>query len=195
MDSVCRLVKSKAARSEWIAAVPFIAIGVVIQAMQSTHPAVEVPRVFLIYLVLAIVLFRFGLVPWAVGVYTVDMLANVPFSADFSAWYATSSLLTRISVERWRDGAFTTPWAENRSGRWKGMRRHTRGLTIYSSSPSLYPISGRAVMFLTNRGETEAAAELQKIIDHRAELSRIHPQQKLSHLQLGCAYIVVGDGV
>jgi hypothetical protein len=49
-------------------------------------------------LVLVIVLLRFGLVPLAVGVYTVDMLANVPFSADFSAWYATTSLLTLISV-------------------------------------------------------------------------------------------------
>jgi hypothetical protein len=98
VESVCRLVKVKVARSEWIAAVPFIAIWVVIQAMHSTHPAVEVPRIFLVYLVLVIVLLRFGLVPLAVGVYTVDMLANVPFSADFSAWYATTSLLTLISV-------------------------------------------------------------------------------------------------
>jgi hypothetical protein len=88
----------KVAHSEWIAAVPFIAIWVVIQALRSTHPAVDVPRILLIYVVLVIVLLRFGLVPLAVGVYTTDMLANVPFSADLSAWYATTSLLTLISV-------------------------------------------------------------------------------------------------
>jgi tRNA A-37 threonylcarbamoyl transferase component Bud32 len=98
VESVFRLVKVKVAHSEWIAAVPFVAIWVVIQALQSTHPAVDVPRILLIYLLLVIVLLRFGLVPLAVGVYTVDMLANVPFSADFSAWYATTSLLTLISV-------------------------------------------------------------------------------------------------
>jgi hypothetical protein len=98
VESLFRLVKVKVARSEWIAAVPFIAIWVVIQAQQNIHPAVDVPKNLLVYLVLVIVLLRFGLVPLAVGVYTVDMLANVPFSADLSAWYATTSLLTLISV-------------------------------------------------------------------------------------------------
>jgi hypothetical protein len=33
-----------------------------------------------------------------VGIFTVDMLANVPFSADFSAWYMPTSILALLSV-------------------------------------------------------------------------------------------------
>jgi len=37
-------------------------------------------------------------VPLAVAIFTVDMLVNVPFSADFSTWYMSTSLFALLSV-------------------------------------------------------------------------------------------------
>ncbi len=92
------LVKVKVARADWIAAVLFVAIFVAMQSLQSTHPVVDVPAVFLIYAVLVLIVLRFGLVPLAVGAFTVDMFTNVPLTADFSAWYASTALLALLSV-------------------------------------------------------------------------------------------------
>jgi serine/threonine-protein kinase len=85
-------------RKDWIAAVAFIGIYTAIHALQSTHVAIELPGYALIYLVLVLIVFRFGLVPLAAGAFTVDMLANVPFTADFSAWYVSTTLLALLSV-------------------------------------------------------------------------------------------------
>jgi hypothetical protein len=48
--------------------------------------------------VLAVIVLRFGLVPLAVGAFTVDMLGNVPFTADFSEWYATTTIFALLIV-------------------------------------------------------------------------------------------------
>ena len=92
------LVKIKLARPDWIAAVLFLAFWVGMRSLGSTHPAVDIPELFLIYGVLVVIVLRFGLVPLAVGAFTVDMLANVPFTSDFSAWYLPSALLALFSV-------------------------------------------------------------------------------------------------
>jgi hypothetical protein len=76
----------------------FVAIFVVMRSLQSTHLAVDVPVILLIYGILTLIVLRFGLVPLAVGAFTVDMLGNVPFTADFSAWYASTTLLALLSV-------------------------------------------------------------------------------------------------
>jgi len=68
------------------------------RSLQSTHLAVDIPVILLIYSVLVLIVLRFGLVPLAVGAFTVDMLGNVPFTADFSAWYVTITLLALLSV-------------------------------------------------------------------------------------------------
>ena len=88
----------KSLRGDWIAAILFVAYFVVTRVLPSTHLAVDVPTVLLIYGVLAVIVLRFGLVPLAVGAFTVDMLGNVPFTADFSEWYATTTLLALLLV-------------------------------------------------------------------------------------------------
>ena len=52
----------------------------------------------LVYGILVLIVFRFGLVPLAVAAFTVDMLAKCPFTADFSAWYMGTTLLALLSV-------------------------------------------------------------------------------------------------
>jgi hypothetical protein len=45
-----------------------------------------------------LIVLRFGLVPLAVGAFTVDLLGNIPLTADFSVWYATPAFLALLSV-------------------------------------------------------------------------------------------------
>ena len=85
-------------RRDWIAAIAFVALLVGMRALQSTHLAVDVPTLLLVFAVLVLIVFRFGLVPLFVASFTVDMLGNVPFTADFSAWYMGTTLLTLLSV-------------------------------------------------------------------------------------------------
>jgi predicted Ser/Thr protein kinase len=85
-------------RKDWIAAIAFVAIWVGMRSLQSSHPSVDVPVILLVYAILVLIIFRFGLVPLAIAAFTVDMLANVPFTADFSAWYASTAIVALLSV-------------------------------------------------------------------------------------------------
>ena len=88
----------KTASARWLAAIAFLAIYLGQRALQSTHLAIDMTAFFLVYAVLVLIIFRFGLVPLAIGAFTVDMLGNVPFTSDFSAWYAPTTLLALLSV-------------------------------------------------------------------------------------------------
>jgi serine/threonine protein kinase len=85
-------------RKDWIAAIVFVAMFAVPRSLTNSYVAVEMPAQILIYAIAVLIVFRFGLVPLACAIFTVNMLANVPFSADFSAWYMTTSLLALLSV-------------------------------------------------------------------------------------------------
>jgi hypothetical protein len=84
-------------RKDWIAAVAFVAIFTGLSSSGS-YLSVQVPTRILVYGIAVLIVYRFGLVPLAVAIFTVDMLVNVPFSADFSTWYMTSSLFALLSV-------------------------------------------------------------------------------------------------
>ena len=85
-------------RKDWLAAIVFVALFVGLRALQSSHLSVIVPLMIVVYGVAAILVFRFGLVPLAVAAFTIDMLENVPFTADFSQWYAGTTLLALLGV-------------------------------------------------------------------------------------------------
>ena len=85
-------------RKQWIAAIVFVAIFTSLNVLGTRHPSVDTPATLIIYSIATIVIVRFGLVALICGIFTVDMLANVPFSSDFSAWYMNTSLLALFSV-------------------------------------------------------------------------------------------------
>lgn len=85
-------------RNQWVAAAIFVAIFAVPRGLASTYASVELPALILVYAIALLIVIRFGLVPLAIAIFTVDMLANVPFSADFSSWYMTTSMLALASV-------------------------------------------------------------------------------------------------
>jgi eukaryotic-like serine/threonine-protein kinase len=58
--------------------------------------------------------------------------------------------------------------------------------------PNLYPVYVRGEAYLAARQGREAAAEFQKILDHRGIVLN-EPIGALAHLQLGRAYVISGD--
>ena len=84
-------------RKDWIVATAFVAIFTGLNSGGS-YWAVEIPAHVVIYAIAVLIVYRFGLVPLAVAIFTVDMLSNVPFSADFSIWYMSSSMFALLSV-------------------------------------------------------------------------------------------------
>lgn len=85
-------------RKEWIAAVVFVAIFAVPRGLSSTYMRVELPAQILVYAIALLLVLRFGLVPLAVAIFTINLLSNIPFSSDFSAWYMPTSLVALLSV-------------------------------------------------------------------------------------------------
>ena len=57
-----------------------------------------VPLLTLLSAIAVIIVLRFGFVPLACAIFTINLMANVPFSADFSAWYMPASILALFSV-------------------------------------------------------------------------------------------------
>ena len=85
-------------RRDWLAAAAFVTIFTLIKTLGSSYLAVELPSEILIYGIAVLIVVRFGLVPLACAVFTVDLLANVPFTADLSAWYASTTIFVLLSV-------------------------------------------------------------------------------------------------
>jgi len=85
-------------RKEWIAAIVFVAIFAVPRGLSGSYVNIELPSQILVYAIALLIVIRFGLVPLAVAIFTIDMMLGVPFSADFSTWYMTTSLLALLSV-------------------------------------------------------------------------------------------------
>jgi hypothetical protein len=85
-------------RKEWIAAIVFVAIFAVPRALTSSYVKVELPAQIVVYAIALLLVIRFGLLPLAVAIFTINMVSNVPLSADFSAWYMPTSMLALLSV-------------------------------------------------------------------------------------------------
>lgn len=85
-------------RKDWLAAVAFVAIFALPRGLTDPHPAIELPTEILVYAVAVLIVFRFGLIPLAVAIFTINMAANLPFTSDLSAWYMTDSVLALLSL-------------------------------------------------------------------------------------------------
>jgi serine/threonine protein kinase len=87
-----------ALKKDWLATIVFVAIFAAAKSLGSSHLAVDAATSIVVYLILALIVYRFGLVPLACAIFSVDMFANVPFTADFSAWYLGMSVFALLSV-------------------------------------------------------------------------------------------------
>ncbi len=85
-------------RKEWIAGIVLVAIFALPRALSSTYMSVEIPAQIIVYGIAVLIVLRFGFIPLACAVFTINLLANIPFSADLSAWYMPTSMLAMLSV-------------------------------------------------------------------------------------------------
>jgi predicted Ser/Thr protein kinase len=85
-------------RKEWVAAIAFVAIFALPRSLTSTYAKIELPAEIVVYAIAVLIVLRFGLVPLACAIFTINLMANIPFSADFSAWYMPTSILALLSV-------------------------------------------------------------------------------------------------
>ena len=85
-------------RKEWIAAIVFVSIFALPRGLSGSYMKIELPAEILVYAIALLIVIRFGLVPLVCAIFTIDMTLNLPFSADFSTWYMTTSILALLSV-------------------------------------------------------------------------------------------------
>jgi serine/threonine-protein kinase len=85
-------------RKDWLAAIAFIAILALPRAFSSSYVAIELPAQIIVYAIAVMIVYRFGLIPLAGAIFTIDMMANLPISSDLSAWYMPTTILAVLSV-------------------------------------------------------------------------------------------------
>ena len=85
-------------RKEWIAAVVFIAIFALPPGLGGSYVKIELPAMILVYSIALLIVIRFGLVPLAIAIFTINMMGGVPFSADLSTWYMATSIPALLSL-------------------------------------------------------------------------------------------------
>ena len=85
-------------RNQWIAAILLVALGTSLKTVGSDHPTIEAAVQIVIYTLLVLVVFRFGLVALATGMVVVDVMLNVTLTVDFSAWYASTGAFVLLSM-------------------------------------------------------------------------------------------------
>ncbi len=79
-------------RKPWLAALAFIAFWTALKAYDNHHFLYIVPAYVAVYGIAAFVVLRFGFIALAVGIFTVDLLANLPVTTDLSSWYIGNSI-------------------------------------------------------------------------------------------------------
>ncbi|HEV1995905.1 MAG TPA: hypothetical protein VGR03_16350, partial [Candidatus Acidoferrum sp.] len=79
-------------KNRWVAAAIFVLLFATPKLLGSDHPFIEGPVWAVIYGIAAIAVVRFGLIVLAIGIVLANVLLNVPYTMDFSTWYAARSL-------------------------------------------------------------------------------------------------------
>jgi predicted Ser/Thr protein kinase len=106
-------------RKPWLAALAFVALWTAGKTIGSHHVWIDVSTFAAIYAIAAFVVLRFGFIALATGMFTVDLLLNIPVTTNLSAWYMGGTLfviLTVVGLALW--GCYTSLagqkiWKEN----------------------------------------------------------------------------------
>lgn len=105
-------------RKMWLAAITFVALWTAQQVVSSNYVYVDVVAWALIYSSAALVIVRFGLVSLAVGLACIDILLNVPWTADLSSWFIGAPIFAYSCMAALGIWAFYTALAGQKL--WKG---------------------------------------------------------------------------
>jgi len=91
-------------RNKWLATAAFIAIWTTLNSLQNARPEIFVPVWLVVFSIAAYAVTRFGLITLAAAIFTANVLLGVPFTFDFSNWYAISAfavLLSFVAIAGW----------------------------------------------------------------------------------------------
>src|SRR6516162_40058 len=105
-------------RNRWLAAGGFVAIWAASNTLQGEHPEIMGPVWILVFSIAALAVTRFGLITLAIAVFTANVLLSLPYTLDFSLWYASSVsfvLLGFVAIAIW--GCYLSLAGQNL---WKG---------------------------------------------------------------------------
>jgi serine/threonine-protein kinase len=85
-------------RKEWLAGIGFVALFVGLRGISTAYPIADIPAVIIVYAVIVFMLLRCGLLALVVTIFITDLLAELVFTTNFSAWYGAGSLFLIIVV-------------------------------------------------------------------------------------------------
>jgi Protein kinase domain/zinc-ribbon domain len=83
-------------RNAWIAAILFVLIHTVPRMVASDHLIADMLVWTTIYVIAAIAVVRFGLIVLAIACFMANLLLNIPYSLDFSNWYAAHCMFVVV---------------------------------------------------------------------------------------------------
>jgi len=91
-------------RNKWLAMIGFVAVFATLNTLQNDHPQIMAPVWVVVFAIAAYAVTRFGLITLAAAVFTANILLSVPFTVDFSNWYAPAAsavVLSFIAIAGW----------------------------------------------------------------------------------------------
>lgn len=98
-------------RKQWLAAVVFVALLVIPRLLRSNALPVDLAFGVVSLSIDVAILFRFGLVAYIAATYVTNILASMPLTLDFSAWYVSISILVMALLAALAAWAFRTALA------------------------------------------------------------------------------------
>ncbi len=101
-------------RNRWLAAGLFVLVFALPKILATHHRLIDAPVWIIIYLIAAIAVVRFGLIVLAIAVFTANILLNMPYTLDFSVWYAPASICIALSILGMAGWGFYTALAGQR---------------------------------------------------------------------------------
>jgi hypothetical protein len=87
-------------RKEWLAGVAFVLFFITLRSLGNTHPRpiVDIPAMIIVYGVIVFMLLRCGLLALVTTIFITDLIPELVFTTNFSAWYASGSLVLIVVV-------------------------------------------------------------------------------------------------
>jgi serine/threonine-protein kinase len=98
-------------RNRWLAAALFVVLFATPKILGSSHPLIDGPVWVAIYAISAFAVVRFGLVVLAAASFAANVLLNVPYTVDFSKWYAPNVMVVISSFAALATWAYFTSLA------------------------------------------------------------------------------------
>jgi hypothetical protein len=85
-------------RKEWLAGIAFALIFAIGRGVPSRYPVTAAPAYLIVFGVVVYMLLRCGVLSLVVTIFIVDLVPELAFTTNFSAWYGTGSLVIVLVV-------------------------------------------------------------------------------------------------